>query len=187
MPVTPIGAAPYPAGADADAVPADLMALAVWASTRVNMNFATAAARDAAIPAPTQGMIAWLQTPGSLTVRTATGWRTLWSQLAWTDVVLSSGYETYGTPPSAAVESGLFINLRGGIQRSTEGAQIATSTIVGYIPSALGTPLSGDYPIATQYLAVAASRLYVGADRSLRYVGPNTGWMGLNGVRIPLN
>ncbi|MFD3517696.1 hypothetical protein [Streptomyces sp. NPDC058657] len=187
MPVTPVGGAPYPSGADADIVPADIMALAVWTSVRVPTPFANAAARDAALPAPAQGTLAWLTTPGAYTVRTATGWRTLWSQLAWTDVVLASGYETYGTVPAAAVEGGLFITLKGGIQRSSEGAQITSNATLGTIPSSLGTPLSGDYPIATQWTGSPVGRLYVGADRSVRYIGEPTTWVSLNGVRVPLN
>lgn len=186
MPTTPIGAAPYPAGASADAVPADMQALAVWASTRVNMRFADAAARDAAITSPTQGMVAWLDTPGCITVRTASAWRTVWSPLAWQNVIMSTAFETYGTTPQATQEGGSFIVLKGGIQRSTEGAQISTGSIVGTIPSALGNPVSGDFPIATQYLSQSAARLYVAANRELTYIGVNTGWISLNGVRIPL-
>ncbi|MFE1111203.1 hypothetical protein ACFW5U_35705 [Streptomyces rochei] len=185
MPTTAIGGAPYPAPDDADNVPADMQALAEWASTRVRMNFPDAAARNAAIPSPTAGMLAWLDTPGALTIRTATAWRTIWSDLAWSDIALQSAYEPYGTTPQAAVENGLFIVLKGGVQRTTD-AQIATDAILGYIPSSLGTPLSGDYPIATQWTNDVAGRLYVGADRRVQYIGANTKWVSLNGVRVPL-
>lgn len=186
MPTTAIGGAPYPAGGDADNVPADMMALAEWVSTRVGMRFADAAARDAAITAPEAGMLAWLDTPGSLTLRTARAWRTIWTDLAWSDVVLGSSFATYGTTPQAAVENGLFIVLKGGVQRSGTGAQIAGDSVLGTIPSALGTPLSGDYPIATQWATDPVARLYVGADRSLKYIGNPTNWLSLNGVRVPL-
>lgn len=186
MPTTAIGGAPYPAPDDADNVPANIQALAEWASTRVVMRFADAAARNASITSPTAGMVAWLDNPGALTIRTATAWRTIWTALAWSDVALGSAYETYGTTPQAAVENGLFIVLKGGIQRSTSGAQIATDAVVGTIPSSLGTPLSGDYPIATQWANDVAGRLYVGADRILKYIGQNTNWISLNGVRVPL-
>lgn len=186
MPTTAIGAAPYPAPDDADDVPGDLQALAEWASTRGVMRFADAAARDAAIPSPVAGMVAWLDTPGAVTVRTATAWRTLWSNLAWSGISLASGYETYGTTPQAAVEGGLFIVLKGGVQRSTSGAQIATNAVLGTIPSSLGTPVSGDYPIATQWSTDNVGRLYVGSDRSIQYIGSTTNWVSLNGVRVPL-
>ncbi|WP_031189802.1 MULTISPECIES: hypothetical protein [Streptomyces] len=185
MPTTTVGSAPYPAPSDADNVPADLQALAEWASTRVNMSFADAAARDAALTSPTAGMIAWLNSPGALTIRTASTWRTVWTSITWTDIVLSSGYETYGTTPQAAVDSGNFIVLRGGVQKTT-GTQLANGEIVGTIPSALGNPLSGDYPIGMQYLSTSSSRLYVATGRTLTYYGVNTGWISLNGVRIPL-
>lgn len=185
MPTTPIGAAPFPAGTDADNVPADLEALAVWASTRVVMSFADAAARDAAITAPETGMVAWLDSPESITVRTATAWRTVWSAIEWVDIVLASGFETYGTTPQAALDGGNFIVLRGGVQKTSD-AQLAVNDVIGSIPSSLGTPLSGDFPIAMQYLSTSASRLHVATGRELTYFGVNTGWIGLNGIRVPL-
>lgn len=187
MPTTPIGAAPFPAGTDADNVPADLEALAVWASTRVTMRFADAAARDAAVTSPVAGMVAWLDTPGSVTIRTASTWRTLWSALSWTDITLGSAYTTYGSTPQAALDGGNFIVLRGGVQRSTPATTIAGNSTLGTIPSSFGTPISGDYPIASQWLGdVTTSRLYVAESRDLIYVGQTTGWLSLNGVRVPL-
>ncbi|MER5312667.1 hypothetical protein ABT034_33395 [Streptomyces sp. NPDC002773] len=190
MPTTPISQAPYPAGADADNVPADLQALAEWASTRVGMSFADAAARNAAIPDvdARPGMLAWLDTPGSLTIRTASAWRTVWSALAWTDIALATGYSLYGTTPQAALDSGNFIVLRGGVQKSSAGTQIIGNSVIGSIPSSLGNPLSGDYPIAMQWLgSVSAGRVYVAPNREITYVGPDVGWISLNGIRIPLN
>lgn len=187
MPTTPIGGAPFPAGSDADNVPADLQALAVWASTRTVMRFADAAARDAALTSPAAGMVAWLDTPGSVTIRTASAWRTLWSALSWTDITLESPFTTYGTTPQAALDGGNFIVLRGGVQRSTPATQIAGNSVLGTLPSSFGTPLTGDYPIASQWLGdVTTSRLYVATNRQITYVGQSTGWASLNGVRIPL-
>jgi hypothetical protein len=150
------------------------------------MRFASAADRNAQIPSPVPGMVAWISTPGALTMRTATAWRTIWTDLSWTDVALNAAYETYGTTPQAAVEQGLFVVLKGGVQRSSAGAQMAPDTVFGSIPSSLGVPLSGDYPIAVQWSSDPVGRLYVGADRTLRYVGPLTNWISLNGVRVPL-
>lgn len=187
MPTTPIGGAPFPAGSDSDNVPADLQALAVWASTKVNMRFADAAARNAEITTPEPGMTAWLDNPGSVTIYTPAGWRTMWSALAWTDITLASGYAMFGTTPQAAVDGGNFIVLRGGIQRSTASTDITGNSVVGTIPSGFGTPIGGDFPIATQWLSdTVTGRLYVATNRQLTYVGRNIGWISLNGVRIPL-
>lgn len=186
MPTTPIGGAPYPAPTAADNVPADLQALAVWVSTRTVMTFADAAARDAAIDTPTAGMVAWLDTPGALTVRTASAWRTVYSEIDWTDIDLASGMETFGTTPQVAFDGGNFIVLRGGVQKAASGVQIAVNDVLGTIPSSFGTPVGGDWPIATQYLSQSAARLHVQTDRTITYTGPSTGWVGLNGVRIPL-
>ncbi|MGA5869244.1 hypothetical protein [Streptomyces cinereoruber] len=153
------------------------------------MSFADAAARNAAIPSGElrPGMLAWLDNPGSLTVRTASAWRTLWSNLAWTDITLETGYGLYGTTPQAALDGGNFIVLRGGVQKSAAGTQIIGNSVIGSIPSSLGNPLSGDYPIAMQWLgSISAGRIYVAPNRQITYVGPDTGWLSLNGVRIPL-
>jgi hypothetical protein len=187
LPTTPIGSAPYPAPTGADAVPADLMALANWASTRVVMHFADAAARDAALTSPTQGMLCWLDTPGSLTVRTASAWKTVYAPLAFSDIALNNGFSLYGTTPQASVDGGNFVVLKGGVTKTASGVQIVTGDVLGSVPSSLGTPIGGDYPIATQYLSAASARVYVGADHNITYYGPNTGWLSLNGVRVPLS
>ncbi|MER7813715.1 hypothetical protein ABZ714_30775 [Streptomyces sp. NPDC006798] len=186
MPTTPIGAAPYPAPTDADSVPADMMALAVWASTRVTMRFADAAERDAAVTAPVSGMVAWLANPGALTIRTATTWRTIWTDLTWTAILLGSAYATYDTIPQVTRDGSSFAVMRGGVQRSTAGTNITTGSVIGSVPSSIGTPISGDYPIATQWTTFATARIYVTAARDLFYTGPDVGWLSLNGVRFPL-
>jgi hypothetical protein len=163
------------------------MALAVWASTRVVMHFADAAARDGAIDTPTAGMVAWLDTPGAITVYTGSAWRTVWSQINFLDLDLGDAFDDYGTPAQAAADGGNFIVLRGGVQKAASGVQIVTGDVLGSVPSSLGTPLGGDFPIATQYLSAASARVYVGGDRRITYYGPNTGWLSLNGVRVPLS
>jgi hypothetical protein len=52
----PIQAGPYPVPGDAPDGPNQLKAIVDWTAPRLNMRFASTAARDAAIPTPTEGM-----------------------------------------------------------------------------------------------------------------------------------
>lgn len=185
MPTTPIGGAPYPTGADADNVPSDIMALAVWASTNGVMRFADAAARDAAVTSPDAGMVAWLDTPGSLTVRTALAWKTVWAPLNWTNISLQSGFTSYSGVPQST-QDGNFVVCKGSIQRTVEGGNIATETIVATISSSYGSLTVGEYPIATQWTSQTAGRIYLNSSRQIMYVGPDVDWFSLHGLRIPI-
>jgi hypothetical protein len=185
VPTTPIGGAPYPSGADTDNVPADMQALAVWASTRVTMRFADAAARDAAITSPVAGMVAWLSTPGSLTVRTASAWRTIWAPLSWSNISLASGFTSYGGIPQSTLD-GNFVVCRGAIQRTVDGGNIATATIVATLSSSYGDLDVGEYPIANQWTFHTAGRIYLNSSRQIMYVGPDVDWLSLHGLRFPI-
>lgn len=186
MPTTPIGGAPYPTGADADDVPADMMALAAWASTAGVMRFADAAARNAAIPSPTAGMVAWLDTPGSLTIRTASAWKTMWAPLSWADIALSAGFTTYSGTPQATMDGSNFVVLRGSIRRTVDGGDIVSDTIVATLSSSYGSLAVGEYAIATQWTDHLNGRIYLNSSRQISYVGANVDWLSLNGLRIPI-
>lgn len=186
MPTTPIGGAPYPAGADADNVPADLQALAAWASTAGVMKFGDAAARDAALPSPVLGMAAWLDTPGCLTVRTSAGWKIAWAPISWTNISLASGFTQYSGTPQSTLDGSNFVVCRGSIQRTVEGGNIATETIVATLSSAYGSLVVGEYPIANQWTFHTTGRIYLNSSRQIMYVGPDVDWLSLNGLRFPI-
>lgn len=183
MPTTPIGGAPYPAGADADDVPANLQALAVWASTNVAMRFADSAGRDAAVTSPVAGMLAWLDDPGCLTLRTASGWVVAWAPISWATISLASGFTSYSGTPQVT-RDGNFVVCRGSLKKVSE-ADITTETIVATLPSTYGSLVVGEYPVATQWTTQTAGRIYVNSSRQIMYVGPNVGWFSLHGLRIP--
>ena len=56
MATEPIQSGPYPVPADPPDGPNQMSAIVTWTAGRLNMRFASEAARDAAIPAPTVGM-----------------------------------------------------------------------------------------------------------------------------------
>lgn len=72
---TPITGVPIPTATSTDQVPADLLTAFTAAEKQFVMRFASAAARDAAIPSPVKGMTAWLDSPGVFSEYLATGWK----------------------------------------------------------------------------------------------------------------
>lgn len=186
MPTTPIGGAPYPVGADADNVPADLQALAVWASTNGTMKFADAADRDAAVTSPVAGMVAWLDDPGCLTIRTASAWKIAWAPTSWTNISLMSGFTSYSGVPQSTLDGSNFVVCRGSIQRTVEGGNIASETLVATLSASYGDLVVGEYPIANQWTFHTSGRIYLNSSRQIMYVGPDVDWLSLNGLRFPI-
>lgn len=184
MPTTPIGGAPYPTGADADNVPSDMMALAIWMSTNASMRFADGPARDAAITTLDGGMVAWLDNPGCLTLYTGSAWVVAWAPLNWTNISLTLGYTAYSSTPQVT-RDGNFVVCRGSLKKVSEAA-IPTETIVATLPSTYGSLVVGEYPVANQWTSQTAGRIYVDSSRRIMYVGPDVGWFSLNGLRIPI-
>ncbi|WP_306318389.1 MULTISPECIES: hypothetical protein [unclassified Streptomyces] len=71
---TPISSLPYPQATDPADLPTHLKALADTADARLVMRFPDTATRDAKLPAPVAGMIAWIGTPGRMMYYTGTTW-----------------------------------------------------------------------------------------------------------------
>ena len=75
MAATPYQAIDLPVLADQATVPADLTIVAEELEERCIMRFADAAARDAAISVPVEGMVAWLSSVKRLTNYDGTVWK----------------------------------------------------------------------------------------------------------------
>ncbi|MGY0485675.1 hypothetical protein [Streptomyces sp. WG-D5] len=71
---TPVSSLPYPQATDPADLPAHLKALADAADGRLVMRFPDTATRDAKLPAPVAGMVAWIGTPGRMMYHTGTAW-----------------------------------------------------------------------------------------------------------------
>jgi len=84
MPATePIQAGPYPVPSDAPDGPNQMSAIVAWTAGRLNMRFASTTTRDAAIPTPTEGMVAYTGTGAALTE-----W--LYKNAAWQDTTFNA-------------------------------------------------------------------------------------------------
>lgn len=95
----PVQAGPYPvAGVDAPDGPTQIKAVVDWAAGRLNMRFASTAARDAAIPAPVEGMECVTGTGAALVK-----WRYITA--AWVDVTVRGALTQWVPVLTASVTS----------------------------------------------------------------------------------
>ncbi|MCX5559991.1 hypothetical protein [Streptomyces sp. NBC_00038] len=83
---TPLNGLPYPAPTDTADLPFHLQSLAEGIDARTVLRYATAAARDTAVPTPVAGMVAWLTTPGTLSYYTGSAWIALGAWNSYTPV-----------------------------------------------------------------------------------------------------
>lgn len=79
MATSPIYGDPLPNAGSTDQVPADLLTYVTAAEKRFVGKFATAAARDVKITAPTGGMMCWLDTPGCYSEYLGAAWKNRYS------------------------------------------------------------------------------------------------------------
>lgn len=103
MPNTPIQGFPYPALSDAANGPVAFQNLAQAIEKRVVMVFADAAARTAAVTAPTAGMLSFLTSTGAFEWYTGTAWVALraLTNSTFTQTVAGSGNFVKPTGPAA--------------------------------------------------------------------------------------
>lgn len=80
MPATAVGA-PYPALSDPPNGAAQIQALAEWVDDKALPRFTNTTARDAAIPAPVAGQLAFIITANRLQLFTSTGWKDVYTPL----------------------------------------------------------------------------------------------------------
>lgn len=100
MATTTIQPLPYPGPGDSPDVPRDLKALAEAVEDRTVMRFASAAARDAAIPSGRRvpGMHAYIESENGVYVWDGGEWRAVWRDTGWLPItprvnVVSQGAE----------------------------------------------------------------------------------------------
>lgn len=79
MPVTPKQGLPFPANSAPPNVPVDIQALALAAEGKLNMWFSNAAARDAAVTAPSTGMNCYIEATKEYQLYSNTMWNTIWT------------------------------------------------------------------------------------------------------------
>lgn len=87
MATEPIQGGPYPVPADAPDGPSQLKGIVDWSAGRMNMRFASTAARDAAIPTPVAGMECAIGSGVSQVkyIYSGSAWVALWLPASQTD------------------------------------------------------------------------------------------------------
>jgi len=95
----PVQAGPYLIPSDAPDLANITKAIVDWAATRIVMRFVSVAARAAAIPAPTEGMVSWLDDTNRLYVHNGTAWVLLSAldDTGWIAPALGSGWSVYNS------------------------------------------------------------------------------------------
>lgn len=176
---------------DAEKLVHDLLDAAV---SRLNMRFASAAARAAQLAgaaAPVPGMITYLVAEDRYEARMGDGtWRTI-SSGAWVPLSFASGYAPRTGSPSYRL-LGDSVELRGTIERTT-AAPFAKGTALTIATLPVGArPAAWKYfPIATEWAADMYARAEVDtAGHVIITIPPSTAtgasWASLDSVRFSL-
>lgn len=185
----------------ADDVPADLSFLAEQLDTSVVLKAVSIADRDSKFYDAPSGVICVVRSAGGVIsgayIKTSDSgsstWGTIWeppSALELTQITLNDAYTTRGTPtydPGVFREpGGIFAQLSGAIVR-VDGAQIQSSSVVGYLPSGF-LPLrsANDFAVAiTSSSAYTTSepKVSLSGDGTITYYGTPTNWLGFDSIR----
>jgi hypothetical protein len=144
MATEPLQAAPYPVGTDAPDGPTQIQNLAVWAARRINMIFASAAARTSAFSAAgvsaAEGMQSYRTDDDVWEEWTGSAWVPLVEGGPWTSLSLPSGYTAvgapYGVPQYRKVRNRVL--FRGAVNVATSNAAGTKFTLpAGFRPASL--------------------------------------------------
>ena len=151
MATEPIQSGPYPVPADPPDGPNQMSAIVTWAAGRLNMRFASTAARDAAIPSPTAGMECVIGSGASMAkhIYDGTRWRLFYEDTGWVNCISTAADSSAGSPGFNA--TGLQVRrdrgrveLRGTVVPTGNGTLGATATNVAQIPDGFRR-LTGGY------------------------------------------
>lgn len=126
----PIQGLPYPdlTGVPPN-VPADIKALADAVAPRSVMRFASIAARDAALPAPVDGMVCFVAADNGYYARVGGEWVVFWSDTGWVDVPLRPGFTNNVTLQVRSVGEHVYCKGR------VAGSFTTGNVIIGDIPA----------------------------------------------------
>lgn len=166
----PVQGLPYPdlTGVPPN-VPADIKALADAVAPRTVMRFASIAARDAALPAPVDGMVCFVAADSGYYVRVDGEWRVLWQDTGWVGVTPAAGLSPLLT--GAAVRRiGRVVYYRGGLS----GVSLSTSgTVVGTVAAEFRPVTSVDGSVSAVGLGSGAvARATVSSSGAITIIAP---------------
>lgn len=185
----------------ADDVPADLSFLAEQLDTATVLKAVSVADRDSKFYDAPSGVICVVRATPSGTVSgvyiktgnegTAT-WGTIWeppSALELTQITLNDAYTTRGTPtydPGVYREpGGIFAQMSGAIVR-VDGGQIASSSVLGYLPSGFLPLRVNDFAVAitsSSTYTTSEPKVALQLDGTIQYYGTPTNWVGFDSIR----
>lgn len=187
MATEPIQGGPYPVPGDAPDGPSQIKGVADWAATRLNMRFASTAARDAAIPTPVAGMECAIGSGVSQVkyIYTGTTWADLWVPVSQRDtgripLTLVSGY----TGTLAICRLNGVAHLMGQVTR-TAGQFDAAYTTIAQIPAGFTPPDYLRLPLAGYASPSAANTLLLvvnGANLQVGVAGASSSTAYFNGI-----
>lgn len=164
----PIQGGPYPVPGDSPDGPSQMKAINDWAAVRLNMRFASTAARDAAIPSPVAGMECAIGSGASQVkyIYDGTAWRVFYEDTGWLTLTPAAGF----TGPAAMRRKSGVVYLRGTIQGSfTANA----TTVIATLPPAFSP--GGTVGVGVGTSAGAAGWGAVASSGTLQVRAPSTG------------
>lgn len=185
----------------ADDVPVDLSFLAEQLDTAVVLKAISTADRDQKYYDAPSGVICVVRSAegdvSGVFVKTSdageAAWGTIWeppTALEMAQLTLNDLYTTRGTPtydPGVYREpGGIFAQMSGAVVR-TDGGQIASSSVLGYLPSNF-LPLrnASDYAVAitssTTY-TTAEPKIALTGEGTITYYGTATNWVSFDSIR----
>ncbi len=128
----PIQGGPYPEPIDPPDGPGQMSAIVGWAAGRSVMRFASIAARDAALPAPVDGMVCFVAADSGYYVRVDGEWRVLWQDTGWVAITVAGGFTAgVGAAAPQVRRIGREVKFMGSIT----GPLTTTTTTIGTVPA----------------------------------------------------
>lgn len=171
----PVQGGPYPLPADPPDGPNQMAAIVTWAAGRTVMRFATTAARDAALPTPTAGQLAYITGTGVLQFYSGSTWVAVAGTGAWQSPTIASGWSAvHATRPVQYRVVDGWCEMSGVLLRSA-GIGAASNTLLLSGMPAVSTSGS-EYPmipvgmsqLGTGPVAGATGMVNIRADGALR-------------------
>ncbi|MFD5161043.1 hypothetical protein ACFWMJ_23690 [Streptomyces hawaiiensis] len=191
----------YPVLGDAPDIEVALSTMVNAFVPRLNMRFADANARAAALSGETKpipGMVTYLIAEDRWEGRQADGSWLLLSDGPWTPLSFATGYTAHGGSPGWRKKAGGGIELRGRFRRSNNGNLDDSGAAIEFanLPSSIAPAALRLFLVPSKRITVSGVTRYTGrleihTDGSLKYMveaGGGTGnsadpaWVGLDGV-----
>lgn len=144
MATEPIQGGPYPVPGDSPDGPSQMKAINDWAAVRLNMRFASVAARDAAIPTPVAGMECVIGAGAGLVkyIYDGTAWRTFYEDTGWVNCTSVAGFNASGLQVRRDRKR---VELQGVVRPTGTGSIAAAVTNIAQVPAGFRRTLAGEY------------------------------------------